>query len=184
MNKVGKVAKVILPVFYFGGIMGKTKFYRIDLDYIKYMWSFDKKVQYNEHESDSYNKKRPYVGIVQPVNGFDYFVPLEHPRPAHASIKDNIHILKIRDGKYGLIAFNNMIPVKSGQLINFNFSDESPKYQSILKNQFAFCDNNKQLICDKAIGTYKKVVEDKQSFFVGVCCDFRLLEKKCAEYNS
>lgn len=180
---MGKVAKVILPIFIFGGAMGKIKFYRIDLDYIKYMWSFDKKVQYNEREPDSYNEKRPYIGIVQTVNGFDYFVPLEHPRPAHLKIKDNIHILKIQDGRYGLIAFNNMIPVKPEQLISFNFSDESIKYQNILKNQFIFCDNNKRLIYDKAIRTFKKVVEDKQAFFIQVCCDFRLLEEKCDGYN-
>lgn len=85
--------------------MNKLKLYRVDVNYIKYLYSFDNKVQYNKEQKDEYTKKRPYLGVVLQVNEFEYFVPLEHPREAHQKMKDNIYILKIHNGKYGILGF-------------------------------------------------------------------------------
>ena len=78
--------------------MNKLKLYRVDVNYIKYLYSFDNKVQYNKEQKDEYTRKRPYLGVVLQVNEFEYFVPLEHPREAHQKMKDNIYILKIHTG--------------------------------------------------------------------------------------
>lgn len=164
--------------------MNKIRFYRIDLDYVKYLWSFDNRVQYNKNADDSYNRKRPYIGIVFEINNYKYFAPLEHPRLSHINIKNNVHIMKIKDGKYGLIAFNNMIPVRPESLISFEFSEEDEHYQSILKNQFIFCDRHKKEILLKAKLTYEKVTMQHQKFFKKVCCDFKLLEEKCDLYSN
>jgi protein AbiQ len=137
--------------------MDKIRFFRIDLDYIKYLWNYDNRVQYNINESNSYNKRRPYIGIVFRIGSFKYFAPLEHPRKSHLKLKSNPHILKINNGRYGLIAFNNMIPVNDSELISFNFKDEDLAYQKILINQFIFCDNNKKHISYQAQNTYNKV---------------------------
>ena len=72
--------------------MEKLKFYRIDINYIKYLYQFDKRVQYNKNREDEYTKRRVYLGIVMQVNDINYFVPLEHPRPEHQKIKNNIFI--------------------------------------------------------------------------------------------
>lgn len=77
--------------------MNKLKLYRVDVNYIKYLYSFDNKVQYNKEQKDEYTRKRPYLGVVLQVNEFEYFVPLEHPREAHQKMKDNIYILKIHN---------------------------------------------------------------------------------------
>ena len=77
--------------------MNKLKLYRVDVNYIKYLYSFDNKVQYNKEQKDEYTRKRPYLGVVLQVNEFEYFVPLEHPREAHQKMKDNIYILKIHE---------------------------------------------------------------------------------------
>ena len=104
--------------------MNKLKLYRIDINYIKFLYRFDKRVQYNTQREDEYTKRRVYLGIVLQVNDYNYFVPLEHPRPAHQKIKNNIFIFKIHKGKYGMLGFNNMIPVNDTELINFDISKE------------------------------------------------------------
>lgn len=94
-----------------------------------------------------------------------------------------LYILKINNGRHGLIAFNNMIPVKNSELINFDFKDEDYSYQQILRSQFIFCSRNKKEISRRAKDTYDKVVIQEIPFFKKVCCDFRLLEQKCLQYR-
>jgi len=73
----------------------KIKLYKINLDYIKYLYSnYDSKVQYNINQNEEYNKNRPYVGVLLKINDLSYFAPLEHPRPQHKNLKNNPHIIK------------------------------------------------------------------------------------------
>lgn len=162
--------------------MQKIRFYKIDLEYIKYLWKHDNRVQYSAYESEFYNERRPYIGIILTINELQYFAPLEHPRKSHKTLKNNPHILKINNGKHGLIAFNNMIPVNNRELIEFDFRYEDIRYQGILRSQFIFCDNNKNNINQYAKDTYDKVVNKKIPFFVNISCNFKLLEEKCLEY--
>ena len=37
--------------------MKKIRFYRVNLDYIKYLWNYDNKVQYNIDKFNNYNKE-------------------------------------------------------------------------------------------------------------------------------
>ena len=76
--------------------MKSLRIYKISDKYIRYLHSIDSKVQYNKHA------KRPYIGVVFSFAGFDYFVPMESPKPNHPSIKSGKHILKIKNGEYGL----------------------------------------------------------------------------------
>ncbi len=163
--------------------MKKVKFCRINLDYIKYLHSFDIKVQYNVDASDAYNFRRPYIGIVLKINGFNYFAPLESPKDAHKTMKNNTYLLKINKGFNGLIAFNNMIPVKDSEIVNFNFKDEDEYYKNLLTKQFAFCNANKELIQTKAEKTYAKVVDKKDPFTCENSCNFKLLEEKSLIYK-
>ena len=85
--------------------MSNLKITHIDDKYIRYLKGSDKKVQ------DNKNRRRPYVGIVLQIGSFDYFVPMESPKGNHDNVKSGIHILKLDDGRLGLLGFNNMIPV-------------------------------------------------------------------------
>lgn len=161
--------------------MNKLKLYRIDINYIKYLYQFDKRVQYNEQREDEYTERRAYLGVVLQVNGFNYFVPLEHPRPAHQKLKNNIFIFKIHNGKYGMLGFNNMIPVNDTELINFDINKESEKYKQILISQYHFCNKHIQEIQIKALETYNR--SQKNKFLKKVCCNFKLLEEKLKEYK-
>lgn len=161
--------------------MNQLRLYKIDISYIKYLYSFDNKVQYNPNREDKYTVKRPYLGIVLNINQFDYFVPLEHPRVSHQTMKDNIFIFKIHNGKYGILGFNNMIPVKKSELIDFDINGEENGYKQILISQYRFCNKHSEEIMKKAEQTYFKSFSN--NFLKKVCCDFPLLEKKCKEYK-
>ena len=161
--------------------MNKLRLYRIDIKYIKYLYQFDKRVQYNEKREDEYTKRRVYLGIVLKIDKFNYFVPLEHPRPAHQKLKSNIFIFKIHNGKYGMLGFNNMIPVNDTEIVKFNLDNESEKYKQILISQYHFCNKHIQEIQAKALATYTKSQENK--FLRRVCCNFKLLEEKLKEYK-
>lgn len=50
------------------------KFYTIDIDYIKYLNTYDSEVYLNKKRHDYENK--PYVGIVVSDDNMNYFVPL------------------------------------------------------------------------------------------------------------
>ena len=160
--------------------MNKLRLYKIEIEYIKYLYTFDKRVQYNPNQPDAYTEKRPYLGIVLEVNEFDYFVPLEHPRLNHQKMKNNVYIFKIHNGKYGILGFNNMIPVQEKSLINFNIDKEKTSYKQILISQYHFCNKHIQEIQEKARITYER--SQKIEFFKKVCCNFKLLEEKCKEY--
>lgn len=161
--------------------MNDLKLYKIDIEYIKYLYSYDNRVQYNPNRGDEYSAKRPYLGIVLEIDSFNYFVPLEHPRPSHKAMKNNIFIFKIHNGKYGILGFNNMIPVKKEQLVYFDINNENINYRQVLISQYRFCNKHDKEIKEKAYETYNKSLNN--SFMKKICCNFKLLEEKCKEFK-
>lgn len=164
--------------------INKLKLYRIKIEYIKYLYKYDNRVQYNPKMKDIYTERRPYLGVVLKVNNLNYFVPLEHPRKQHKEFKNNPFIFKIHKGKYGLLGFNNMIPINDKELIEFDINKESDKYKQILISQYRFCNKHIQEILAKANDTYIRRISESNVFFNKVCCDFKLLEKKCNEWDN
>lgn len=159
-------------------MMESLKLYRVKDAYVRYLNSRDNRVQYNK------NARRPYVGIVFTFGSFKYFVPMESPKPNHLNIKNGKHLLKLKNGEYGLLGFNNMIPVHKTALIEFDINNEDDeKYKRLLQRQIVVCNRRKADILNHAQMTYFDVVTKKNKFLVGISCDFRKLEKACKEYN-
>lgn len=158
--------------------MDNLRIYRISDHYIRFMNSRDPKVQYNK------GARRPYVGVVFSFGGFKYFVPMESPKQNHVNIKPGKHILKLDNGKYGLLGFNNMLPVHKDALIELNIDAEpDPKYRELLKRQAALCNRMKADILNHAQLTYFDVVSGKNKFLMGISCDFKALEAACKTYR-
>lgn len=158
--------------------MDNLRIYRISDHYIRYMNSREPKVQYNK------KALRPYVGVVFSFGGFKYFVPMESPKPNHVNIKPGKHILRLDNGKYGLLGFNNMLPVHKDALIELDIDAEpDPKYRELLKRQAALCNRMKADILNHAQMTYFDVVNGKNKFLIGISCDFRTLEAACKTYR-
>lgn len=158
--------------------MENLKIYRIDDRYIRYLRSRDSRVQ------DGKDRKRPYVGVVLHVGSYRYFVPMESPKPNHVNIKPGKHIIKINKGIWGLLGFNNMVPVCDSEVVEYDLSAEADvKYRELCYNQLQWCNNNKADIYNCASRTYFDVVNHKNKFLLGISCNFKKLEKACNEYS-
>ena len=159
--------------------MKSLKIYKIKDKYIQFLRSWDNRVLYNK------NHGRPYVGIVLYVSDYQYFVPMESPKPNHANMKPGKHIFKIDGGRLGILGFNNMIPVHSAALINFNIDKEpDEKYADLLRRQAAFINRNKADVLEHAAQTYYNVVKKHNKFLLKICCDFKKLEYACKQYRT
>ena len=157
--------------------------YYIDIKYIKYLYQYENKVQYNPKVGEEYTIRRPYLGIVLNINDYNYFVPLEHPRSSHQKMKNNNHIYKIHEGKYGILGFNNMLPVPNTVLTKININEQTARYKQILISQYRFCNKHSEIIYKKAMNTYKQYKEGKNKFLNSICCNFNLLEEKAKKYR-
>ena len=170
----------------------KMQIYHVDEDYVKYLRRFDEKVTIVKDKG----KQRPYVGIVYNFDKMKYFAPFSSPEKDDGDNLTQEYRDKYSDNskctyeqieklKYGTILINNMIPISENQLISFDIdkiTDEN--YKTILKDQFIYCNDNKDRILKKAKKLYKMVTTYRQAHFVSVSCNFKFLEQKCLEYES
>lgn len=158
--------------------MDNLRIYRVSDNYIRFLHSRDPKVQYNK------GARRPYVGVVFNFGGLKYFVPMESPKPNHANIKPGKHIIKLDGGRYGILGFNNMIPVHNDALIEFDINAEpDQKYRELLKRQATLCNRIKADILNHAQMTYFDVVKNSNKFLISISCDFKVLESACKKYR-
>ena len=158
--------------------METLRLYKISDHYIRFLHGKDSRVQYNK------DARRPYVGVVFRFGGYNYFVPMESPKPNHTNIKPGKHILKLDGGKYGLLGFNNMVPVHKDALIQFDIDAEKDvKYRELLKRQVSLCNKMRADILNHAQLTYFSVVNKSNKFLMGVSCDFKKLEFACKSYK-
>lgn len=100
------------------------KMVKIDYKYCDYLRKFDNKVAYNSGSKEM----RPFIGILFVVNEYEYFAPLSSPKVKHIHMKNNIDIVKIDKGRYGVVNFNNMIPVTPNnyELFDLNANQKIP----------------------------------------------------------
>lgn len=158
--------------------METLRLYKISDHYIRFLHGKDSRVQYNK------DVRRPYVGVVFRFGGYNYFVPMESPKPNHANIKPGKHILKLDGGKYGLLGFNNMVPVHKDALIQFDIDEEKDvKYRELLKRQVSWCNKMKADILNHAQMPYFGVVNKNNKFLMQVSCDYKKLESACKSYK-
>ena len=161
------------------------KIVKVDSKYCDYLRKFDNKVSYNAGSKDL----RPFIGVLFVVFDCEYFAPLSSPKPKHKLLKNTLDLLKINDGEYGVINFNNMIPVNKNNYIEFDLNkktdDKNEMFRlNLLRNQLRWLTANRKEVMTKSkllYNLYKnkklpKNVEDR-------CCNFPLLEDRCKEYK-
>lgn len=158
---------------------------RLDSKYCDYLRQFDKKVPYN------YDKKelRPFIGVLFEVNDCKYFAPLSSPKPKHKTMKTTLDFLKIAGGDLGAINFNNMLPVTDKNIIKLDLDKEcltktEEKYTKMLKEQIFWLNRNDDKLYGRSKKLYDKYINHTLNESVAKrCCNFKLLEEKCIEYN-
>lgn len=158
---------------------------RVDSDYCDYLRKFDNKVAYNKYEKEL----RPFIGILFEIDTCKYFAPLSSPKPKHRKMKNMVDFFKIKDGELGAVNFNNMIPVtdKNYTLVDLNketLTIAELKYQKLLKEQLYWLNAHYRQVKNKSFRLYQlynsgKLPDNMKSR----CCNFKLLEEKCLEYN-
>ena len=161
------------------------KIVKVDYKYCNYLRQFDNKVSYNAGSKEL----RPFIGILFIVEEYEYFAPLSSPKIKHIHMKNNLDIVKIDGGRYGVVNFNNMIPVTSNNYELFDLKAVPKdtyelKWQNLLKSQLLWLNKNIKNVKGKAINLYEKYKNGKLDERIkSRCCNFILLEEKCKEYN-
>ena len=158
---------------------------KVDYKYCNYLRQFDNKVSYNA----GVKELRPFIGVLFVVAGYEYFAPLSSPKVKHVHMKNNIDVVKIDGGRYGVVNFNNMIPVTSNnyELFDLNSTPKDTyelKRQNLLKSQLLWLNKNIKNVKSKALNLYELYKNGKLDERIkSRCCNFVLLEEKCKEYN-
>ena len=99
-------------------------------------------------------------------------------------------LLKLDGGKLGVINFNNMLPVQNNNIIVLDLNKEcltesERKYQTLLKQQIYWLNRNNSMLLNRAKKLYDNYISGKlNKAFFQRCCNFKLLEEKCREYNN
>ncbi len=161
------------------------KIVRVNSDYCDYLRRFDNRVSYNKYEKEL----RPFIGILFTINSCEYFAPLSSPKEKHKKMKNTVDFFKIKNGELGAVNFNNMIPVKENNysLVDLNketLTISELKYQKLLREQLAWLNANYMQVKNKSQKLYKLYIDGKLSENIkSRCCDFKLLEEKCIEYE-
>lgn len=161
------------------------KIVRVNTDYCDYLRKFDNKVSYNKFEKEL----KPFIGILFQIDTCEYFAPLSSPKPKHKNMKNTIDFFKIKDGELGAVNFNNMIPVNENNYSLVDLNKETLtiaelKYQKLLREQLEWLNANYKQIKSKSLKLYQLYTNGKLPENIRKrCCNFKLLEEKCVEYN-
>lgn len=170
--------------------MSRLTFVLVDSDYCDYLRQSDSCVPYTMDQK----AKRPFVGILLQMHEMSYYAPLSSPKPKHSKMKNQIDLLKINGGKYGVINFNNMIPVHNNSVVPVRLTidvTDSPsdiQYKALLSNQLTWCNANKDSIVKVAQKLYNIISNGKGwDELTKRCCNFVqdeiLLMQYCSEKN-
>ena len=162
----------------------KLKFYDVELVYIEYLKRFEDKI--SDISSENLKNRRKFIGILIEIENINYVAPLTSPKEKHTKLKDTLDFLKIKEGEYGAINFNNMFPVPNEMIKEFKIQDEQDmKYKSLLEKQLSWCNEeiNKNKILKVSKKLYKLYIGEKLPEHVkNRCCDFKILEEKSLNY--
>jgi len=162
------------------------KLVKIDYRYCDYLRKFDSRVTYNSGRKEL----RPFIGVLFKINEIEYFAPLSSPKPKHTNMRKAIDFLKIDDGKLGIVNFNNMIPVyeKNYELFDLSFVNKdkiSSKYIRLLRKQLFWLNRHSDILIAKSRTLYYSYINKTINRGIRCrCCNFKLLEEKCLEYNN
>ena len=172
--------------------------YNIDIDYLRYLHSIDTETHFEE---DKNYERKPFVGIIIFVNGYNYFIPLTSGKPKHLNW-DNVsktHYLiyevveeieletndiykPMGDGKFKKILaaldIKKMVPVPDGlyHRIDINHMDDV-KYKTLLVKETLFCRRIQDAVLNKASKLYQ--LQINSGIVRQCCCNFKLLESAC-----
>ena len=123
------------------------------------------------------------------MNNCKYFAPLTSPKEKHQTMNTTLDFLKLDNGRLGAINFNNMLPVTNKNIIKLDLDKEcltktEEKYTKLLKEQIYWLNRNDEKLYNRSKKLYDKYISGTLNKNIAKrCCNFKLLEEKCKEYN-
>ena len=164
----------------------RLKLVIIDKNYCDYLRKYDNKVPYNFDKKQN----RPFVGVLFNIGKIKYFAPLASPKPKHLKMHNTVDFLKIDRGILGAINFNNMIPVLNDNITLLNLeakylSEPEAEYQLLLQKQIRWLNRHNYQVLNRSKHLYNMYNNNHLDKNIAKrCCNFKLLEEKCIEYNT
>ncbi|WIV11076.1 type III toxin-antitoxin system ToxN/AbiQ family toxin [Proteiniborus sp. MB09-C3] len=156
--------------------MDKLMFYEVSQQYINYLKLFEPKIP-----NIDYNTHNKFVcGVIFSIDGFNYFAPISSFKEQQ---KTNIIINNSNGEAVSSIRFSFMFPIPEAEIKIKDFSKEEYKYRRLLLEEFKYCNIIRDKIISKAKYTYKRYNSGYDKMLMKNCCNFRLLEEKCLEYQ-
>ena len=154
------------------------KIVKVDSKYCDYLRQYDNKVSYNAGTKDL----RPFIGVLFMIDKCEYFAPLSSPKPKHSKLKNTLDLIKIENGTYGVVNFNNMIPVMDKNYVIFDLNKKTENRAEnfrleLLRNQLRWLTANKKDVNTKSKLLYNLYKSNKLPKNVkDRCCNFPLLQ--------
>lgn len=114
------------------------------------------------------------------VDKYVYFAPLFSPKLKHLKMKSQLDFLRL----------DRMLPVANKNITKIDLDKEcltklEEKYIKLLKEQLFWLNRNRKKIYDKSKKVYDKYLDKTLDYnIIKRCCNFKLLEEKCGEYNN
>lgn len=171
-------------------IQEKLYLYTMNMKYVRNLHNADNRVQ--SVSPQIHKSNRPFVGVVVICDNHKYCIPLDHPKPKHLSMKNDIDFSRIfvNDKLLGVMNFNNMIPVDDSVITKMNvkiFKDDSPEtraYKTLCTKELDWVQKNQDAIIKKANKLYKMILSDKANAMLKRrCLDFKKLEDVLAKWQ-
>ena len=142
--------------------------------------------------TQTHKQGRPFIGIVQIVNGLQYCIPLSsvEEKAKYIDMAENITFRKIKDEQgnvIGVLNINNMIPVKEDYITKFRIDElptdslEQKEYKKKCKQELDWCNANIAEITRLASELHTIICENKPFKKRSICPDYSELEKECAK---
>lgn len=170
----------------------KLKWYIVDREYVNYLKEFENKVEHID-----YNKKlKPYIGILINIQDFNYYVPISSVKEKHYKMSEGMDFIKIAQGDkiIAVLNLNNMIPISANNVQDLKYEEiekyrdfesemDKKHYIAFLNFELGLINDKKEKITKSALKLYNEKINNPTSKLSKRCCDFKLLEKKCIEYN-
>ena len=170
------------------------KFVLVSDAYIDYLRKTEPRVMSNKADNRVYHRK--YLGIIEKLNGYNYFIPLSSPKQKDYAQNgrpkaDSLITIYMKDNRrlYGTLRFNNMIPVPISEIEAYDLNDEGDfKYKLIVFNELYFVRQNKDKIERTAKNLYEaKKKQDTQPKgkqpLLEMTVNFTQLEELCEKFK-
>lgn len=157
----------------------KFGFFYIDENYINYLKQYDNKIpNYSYLKHDKF-----YCGVVLQINKRNYYAPI-----SHFKIKQRTNFpIYNQKNIISTVRLCFMFPIPNNQNIlnGINFSivrATDPKYANLLQQEYSYCVNHLKDLENQAYKVYK-IGTTKTHPLNYTCCDFKLLESICNNYD-